>query len=480
MSSEIDPCLPETTANECANAWCDERLADLPKRQRVRLIAVEPDGMCFVEFPTGAKGFVVADGEGFTTTEAPCVEIPVANTYATDPTTGEVLYDDCGVPVRTAHPGWENIIITDENGCQNRLGGLDGIPATLTWDGTKFVLDPTETTEGTTDLSDLQIFNGDCDTYNAVFRTEQVCSPTEGLKTVATLGYQTTPRIPCGSIMMFGGPDSVIPDGWVKCDGGNLSITDYECLYNVIGTTYGGAGNNFQVPDMRRRIPLGIAPAADPLSAITLGDTESAGGASAGAGTFLSDYQTKAQSASTSMDNLPTSGTIPATFDSVASGITQVTGNFTFTPPVGATHLVLNSWLLVACNLSQHSARATIKIDAPNYVPAVPDGPANVLINATYAGVDDAEATGAVAEGVGGRYDIPIRPNAEAVTVTEAVPTIWPFEINFDVSTPMIAYYGYEIWQQGFRMASTSDSGDETIGLNYIIYAGAAASCTNG
>jgi hypothetical protein len=196
-------------------------------------------------------------------------------------------------------------------------------------------------------------------------------------------------------------------------------------------------------------------------------------------GTFQSDYQVKAASAQTQMGNVPTSASIPATFDSVASGVTQVVGTITFTPPVGATHLILNSWLLVACNVSQHSARAVIKIDAPNYTPAVPDGPAEILINATYAGVDDAEATGAVAEGVGGRYDCPILAGAAAVTAAEAIPTVWNYEINFDVSTPMIAYYGFEIWQHGYRMNSDDTSGAELIGTNFIIYAGAPTSCTN-
>jgi len=480
MSSELDPCSPETTANECANAWCDDRLADLPKRQRVRLIAKEPGGRCFVEFPTGAKGFVVADGDGFTVTEAPCVEIPIANTYATDPTTGAVLYDDCGDPIRQAHPGWENIIITGEDGCQNRLGGLDGIPADLHWDGTKFILKPTEELETQVPLSNYEAFDGDCKTYDAVFRVDEVCSPTQGLMSVATLGYRPSPRIPCGSIMLFGGPDATIPDGWLKCDGSSLPQADYPCLYSAIGVNFGGVGTNFNVPDLRRRIPLGIDAADSDGPEIGLGDTFASLGGQSGDGTFLSNYQSLSVSTRNSLDTITHVGSsIPTTFDSIPLGITEYSNNITFTPPVGATHIVLNSWLLVASNINGHSTRATIKIEAPYYVPESPDGPPDIRINAAYAGVDTVEPQGFTSEGVGGRYDIPIRAGGAAVTEAEAIPTTWGFKLVFIESVPMISYYAYEIFQQGFRMAATNASGAELFGMNYIIYAGASASCTN-
>ncbi|MGJ1433667.1 phage tail protein [Sphingobacterium spiritivorum] len=48
------------------------------------------------------------------------------------------------------------------------------------------------------------------------------------------------------------------PAGWFFCDGKLLSINDYQVLYSVIGTTYGGDGvNTFSVPDLRGRVPIG-------------------------------------------------------------------------------------------------------------------------------------------------------------------------------------------------------------------------------
>jgi microcystin-dependent protein len=47
------------------------------------------------------------------------------------------------------------------------------------------------------------------------------------------------------------------PVGWLPCDGSLLPISDYEVLFNLIGTTYGGNGTtNFAVPDLRGRSPL--------------------------------------------------------------------------------------------------------------------------------------------------------------------------------------------------------------------------------
>lgn len=42
--------------------------------------------------------------------------------------------------------------------------------------------------------------------------------------------------------------------GWLKCDGRLLSKNDYMCLFNVIGTTFGGSGTQFKLPDMRGRV----------------------------------------------------------------------------------------------------------------------------------------------------------------------------------------------------------------------------------
>jgi microcystin-dependent protein len=48
------------------------------------------------------------------------------------------------------------------------------------------------------------------------------------------------------------------PEGWALCNGQLLSIADYNVLYNLIGTTYGGNGQTtFAVPNLCGRSPLG-------------------------------------------------------------------------------------------------------------------------------------------------------------------------------------------------------------------------------
>src|SRR4051812_27158684 len=58
-----------------------------------------------------------------------------------------------------------------------------------------------------------------------------------------------------GEIRMFGG--NFNPSGWMFCDGALLPISEFETLFNLIGTTYGGDGQStFALPDLRGRIPI--------------------------------------------------------------------------------------------------------------------------------------------------------------------------------------------------------------------------------
>lgn len=58
-----------------------------------------------------------------------------------------------------------------------------------------------------------------------------------------------------GEIRMFAG--NFAPAGWMFCEGQLLPISEYETLFNLIGTTYGGDGEStFALPDLRGRIPI--------------------------------------------------------------------------------------------------------------------------------------------------------------------------------------------------------------------------------
>jgi microcystin-dependent protein len=58
-----------------------------------------------------------------------------------------------------------------------------------------------------------------------------------------------------GEIRMFGG--NFAPAGWMMCEGQPLPIAENDVLFQLIGTTYGGDGEQtFNLPDLRGRIPL--------------------------------------------------------------------------------------------------------------------------------------------------------------------------------------------------------------------------------
>ena len=49
------------------------------------------------------------------------------------------------------------------------------------------------------------------------------------------------------------------PVGFAFCQGQLLPISQYDALYALLGTTYGGDGQNtFALPDLRGRTPIGI------------------------------------------------------------------------------------------------------------------------------------------------------------------------------------------------------------------------------
>ena len=58
-----------------------------------------------------------------------------------------------------------------------------------------------------------------------------------------------------GEIRMFAG--NFAPAGWAFCDGQLLPIAENDALFILIGTTYGGDGQEtFALPNLQSRIPL--------------------------------------------------------------------------------------------------------------------------------------------------------------------------------------------------------------------------------
>ena len=58
-----------------------------------------------------------------------------------------------------------------------------------------------------------------------------------------------------GEIRMFAG--NFAPAGWMFCDGQQLPISENETLFQLIGTTYGGDGQEtFNLPNLQSRVPV--------------------------------------------------------------------------------------------------------------------------------------------------------------------------------------------------------------------------------
>ncbi len=63
----------------------------------------------------------------------------------------------------------------------------------------------------------------------------------------------TTPFV--GEIRLLAFPRT--PSGWLACDGSLQPISQYEVLYTLLGTAFGGDGvRTFGLPDMRGQVPL--------------------------------------------------------------------------------------------------------------------------------------------------------------------------------------------------------------------------------
>lgn len=56
-------------------------------------------------------------------------------------------------------------------------------------------------------------------------------------------------------IRMFAG--NFAPNGWAFCEGQLIPISENDALFTLIGTTYGGDGQEtFALPDLRGRLPM--------------------------------------------------------------------------------------------------------------------------------------------------------------------------------------------------------------------------------
>jgi microcystin-dependent protein len=66
---------------------------------------------------------------------------------------------------------------------------------------------------------------------------------------------QVLELVPVGTLLMFAGTSA--PGGFLLCDGSSLPVVDYPVLFASIGYTWGGAGANFNIPNLQQKMPYG-------------------------------------------------------------------------------------------------------------------------------------------------------------------------------------------------------------------------------
>ncbi len=66
----------------------------------------------------------------------------------------------------------------------------------------------------------------------------------------------TYPDLIMGEIRLFAG--NFAPKNFMFCHGQLMPINQYQALFSLLGTTYGGNGvTNFALPDLRGSVPVG-------------------------------------------------------------------------------------------------------------------------------------------------------------------------------------------------------------------------------
>ena len=125
-----------------------------------------------------------------------------------------------------------------------------------------------------------------------IYRTEGTTGSLK--KTSKQTFVSNIPTVPVGIIMPFAGPKSSLPNGYLLCDGGELLISQYTELYNLIKYTYRPASqlkgfSTFALPDLRGRFPLGIdsmdnnrtvpdaTTSIDPITGLPIGTIDAGG-----------------------------------------------------------------------------------------------------------------------------------------------------------------------------------------------------------
>jgi microcystin-dependent protein len=127
------------------------------------------------------------------------------------------------------------------------------------------------------------------------------------------------------------------PQGWHLCDGSLLSISEFETLFTLIGTTYGGDGQNtFGVPDLRGRAPIHQGTGSG-LSTYVIGQQGGVTTVTLTTGQLPSHSHPIAASSNAGTANSPTNNFFGATTESVYTATGNAVGMGTLVGTMGGS-----------------------------------------------------------------------------------------------------------------------------------------------
>lgn len=73
-----------------------------------------------------------------------------------------------------------------------------------------------------------------------------------------------------GTILPWTGSLTIVPPGWIVCDGRQLDVNDYPLLFDAIGYRYGGSGTSFQTPRLTNRSLVDFHPSHNNIPGIDM------------------------------------------------------------------------------------------------------------------------------------------------------------------------------------------------------------------
>jgi microcystin-dependent protein len=102
-----------------------------------------------------------------------------------------------------------------------------------------------------TDISDSDI------SYSYIHDLEVKKANIDNLNVKHDITLNNNPYLPIGIVLPYATTNA--PEGWLVCNGQEVSKITYSSLWNIIGTTFGVASNpnNFKLPDLRGRVIVG-------------------------------------------------------------------------------------------------------------------------------------------------------------------------------------------------------------------------------